>query len=58
MAASGGQVLLPICPNMSKSELTGSPSLADRLARSTNTHTVDEIAEAVRLPKAALPRIS
>jgi hypothetical protein len=49
---------LPDWHNVSKSEVIGySPSLADRLARSTNTHTVEEIAgeiaEVVRLPKAA-----
>lgn len=57
-AVSGDQVLLPVWHNVSKSEVIGySPSLADRLARSTSTHTVEEIAaeiaEVVRLPKAA-----
>lgn len=44
-AVSGEQVLLPIWHNVSKREVMGySPSLADRLARSTATHTVEEIA--------------
>lgn len=44
-AVSGEQVLLPIWHNVSKQEVIGfSPSLADRLARSTATHTVEEIA--------------
>lgn len=55
---SGEQILLPIWHNVSKREVIGySSSLADRLARSTGTHTVEEIAaeiaEVVRLPKAA-----
>ncbi|ABS67508.1 hypothetical protein Xaut_2265 [Xanthobacter versatilis] len=57
-AVSGEQILLPIWHNVSKREVIGySASLADRLARSTATHTVEEIAaeiaEVVRLPKAA-----
>jgi hypothetical protein len=57
-AVSGDQILLPIWHNVSKSEVIKySPSLADRLARNTGTHTVEEIAleiaEVVRLPKAA-----
>lgn len=44
-AVSGDQILLPIWHNVSKREVIGySPSLADRLARSTATHTVEEIA--------------
>lgn len=44
-AVSGDQVLLPIWHNVSKREVIGySPSLADRVARSTATHTVEEIA--------------
>ena len=44
-AASGEQVLLPIWHNVTKQEVMDySPSLADRLARSTTTHTVKEIA--------------
>ena len=52
-AVSGEQILLPIWHNVSKSEVVSySPSLADRLARSTATHTVDEIAaEIVELIK-------
>lgn len=42
---SGEQILLPVWHNVSKREVMGySPSLADRLARSTATHTVEEIA--------------
>ncbi|MES0127536.1 toll/interleukin-1 receptor domain-containing protein [Mesorhizobium sp. M0029] len=44
-AVSGDQVLLPVWHNVTKREVIGySPSLADRLARSTATHTVEEIA--------------
>src|ERR1035437_6991820 len=44
-AASGDLVLLPIWHNITKKELIDySPSLADKLARSTATHTVEEIA--------------
>lgn len=44
-AVTGEQVLLPIWHNVSKDEVVKySPSLADKLARSTATHTVDEIA--------------
>jgi hypothetical protein len=44
-AVSGEQILLPVWHNVSKAEVMGySPSLADRLARSTATHTVEEIA--------------
>lgn len=57
-AVSGEQILLPIWHNVSKREVIGySSSLADRLARSTTTHTVEEIAaeivDVVRLPNAA-----
>lgn len=42
---SGDQVLLPIWHNVTKREVMDySPSLADRVARSTATHTVEEIA--------------
>lgn len=42
---SGEQILLPIWHNVSKAEVMGySPSLADKLARSTASHTVEEIA--------------
>lgn len=44
-AVDGQQVLLPIWHNISKSEVVEySPSLADKVARSTATHTVEEIA--------------
>lgn len=44
-AATGEQVLLPVWHNISKREVIEySPSLADKLARSTVTHTVEEIA--------------
>jgi hypothetical protein len=44
-AVSGEQVLLPIWHNISKQEVQDySPSLADKVARSTATHTVEEIA--------------
>ena len=42
---SGGQILLPIWHDVTKREVMHySPSLADRIARSTATHTVEEIA--------------
>ena len=42
---SGERVLLPVWRNVTKQEVMDySPSLADKLARSTATHTVDEIA--------------
>ena len=45
LAVSGDQILLPIWHNISKREVMEySPSLADRIARSTATHTVEEIA--------------
>jgi hypothetical protein len=44
-AVSGDQVILPIWHNITKQELINySPSLADKLARSTGTHTIEEIA--------------
>jgi hypothetical protein len=44
-AVSGEQVLLPIWHNITKREVIEySPSLADKVARSTATHTVEEIA--------------
>lgn len=46
---SGEQILLPIWHNISKQEvLDYSPSLADKVARSTATHTMDEIAQLIR----------
>ena len=42
---SGEQILLPIWHNITKQEVIDfSPSLADKVARSTATHTVHEIA--------------
>jgi len=47
-AVTGEQILLPIWHNISKQEVIKySPSLADKLARSTSTHTVEEIAEEI-----------
>lgn len=44
-AVSGEQVLLPVWHEVSKREVMGySASLADKLARSTTTHTVEDIA--------------
>lgn len=44
-AVSGDQVLLPIWHNITKQQVVDfSPSLADKVARSTATHTIDEIA--------------
>ena len=43
-AVSGLQVLLPVWHNVTQHEVMEySPSLADRVARSTATHTVEEI---------------
>lgn len=45
---TGEQVLLPIWHNVSKDEVMRfSPSLADKLARSTATHTINEIADEI-----------
>lgn len=47
-AVSGEQVLLPIWHEITKQELINySPSLADKVARSTSTHTVQEIAREI-----------
>ena len=47
-AVSGDQVILPIWHNVTKQEIVDfSPSLADKLARSTSTHTVAEIAQEI-----------
>jgi len=44
-AVSGEQILLPIWHNVTKQQVMDfSPSLADKVARSTATHTVNEIA--------------
>ena len=45
---SGEQVLLPIWHNITKQQVIDySPSLADKVARSTATHTVEEIASEI-----------
>ena len=46
---SGEQILLPIWhANITKQEVIDySPSLADKVARSTSTHTVEEIASEI-----------
>ena len=45
---TGEQILLPIWHDISKREVVEfSPSLADKVARSTATHTVEEIAEEI-----------
>ena len=47
-AVTGEQVLLPIWHKLSKQEVMAfSPSLADKVARSTATHTIDEIAREI-----------
>lgn len=44
-AVTGEQVLLPVWHNVTKQEIIAhSPSLADKVGRSTGTHTVSEIA--------------
>lgn len=45
---TGEQILLPIWHNITKQQVIDySPSLADKVARSTATHTVDEIAQEI-----------
>ena len=45
---SGEQILLPIWHNITKQQVVEfSPSLADKVARSTATHTVEEIAQEI-----------
>lgn len=47
-AVTGEQILLPIWHNISKREVIEySPSLADKLARSTATHTIEKIANEI-----------
>lgn len=47
-SVDGQQILLPIWHNISKNEVVDySPSLADKVARSTATHTVEEIASEI-----------
>lgn len=59
-AGTGEQVLLPIWHNVSRDEVIAySPSLADKLARSTATHTVEEIAlEIASAIKGTSPAVS
>lgn len=48
-AVTGEQIILPIWHNISKREVIEySPSLADKVARSTATHTVEEIANEIK----------
>lgn len=45
---TGEQILLPVWHEITKKELIEfSPSLADKVARSTTTHTIDEIAQEI-----------
>jgi phosphoribosylaminoimidazole carboxylase (NCAIR synthetase) len=47
-AVSGEQILLPIWHNITKQQVVDfSPSLADKVARSTATHTTEEIASEI-----------
>lgn len=47
-SVDGQQMLLPIWHNISKNEVVEySPSLADKVARSTATHTIEEIASEI-----------
>lgn len=47
-AVSGEQILLPIWHNITKQQVVDfSPSLADKVARSTATHTINEIASEI-----------
>lgn len=47
-AVSGEQIILPIWHNITKKELLDfSPSLVDKVARSTTTHTIEEIAKEI-----------
>ncbi|MBM9514870.1 DUF1883 domain-containing protein [Desulfogranum marinum] len=47
-SVGGEQIILPIWHEITKKEIIDfSPSLADRLARSTSTHTVEEIADEI-----------
>ena len=47
-AVSGEQILLPIWHNITKQQVVDfSPSLADKVARSTATHTAEEIAREI-----------
>ncbi len=56
-SVSGEQVLLPIWHNISKQQVIAfSPSLADKVARNTLTHTVEEIAKEIAELLATGPR--
>lgn len=45
---SNQQLLLPIWHNITKQEVIDySPSIADKVARSTSTNTIEEIAEEI-----------
>lgn len=47
-AVPGEQILLPIWHNITKQQVVDfSPSLADKVARSTTTHTIEEIAKEI-----------
>nr|WP_298891998.1 DUF1883 domain-containing protein [uncultured Acinetobacter sp.] len=47
-SVSGEQVMLPIWHNITKQQVVNfSPSLADKVARSTATHTIEEIAKEI-----------
>ena len=47
-SVTGEQILLPIWHDITKQELMEfSPSLADKVARSTATHTIEEIAREI-----------
>jgi len=47
-AVGGEQVILPVWHNVTKQQVIKySPSLADKLARSTATHTIEEIADEI-----------
>ena len=48
MTVAGKQALLPIWHNVTSEQvLAHSPSLADKVARSTATHTIEEIAREI-----------
>jgi hypothetical protein len=48
--STGEQIILPLWHKLTKDEVISySPTLADRLARSTSDHTIDEIAEEIAI---------
>jgi hypothetical protein len=56
LATGGEQRLLPIWHNVTKDQVVGySPSLSGLLARSTSTHTIDEIAQEIAAVVSAPP---